>query len=107
MVSAVFSASGGDYFRVRVSGHALPRGKKRGGEYDLLCAAVSSAVMLAANTLTEYCGGCEVGQGENEIDIAVKKQSKAANAVLAGLELHLRQISKQSPEYVRLSYEEI
>jgi len=99
MVRAEFFREGGRCTGFTVMGHAMPEG--RGGEYDLICAAVSSAVYLCCNTLMYFMGGCTARQGDNEITLRVKSDSEAIQAVLRGFHEHMREMSRQHPDYLR------
>ena len=69
----------------------------------IVCAAVSSAAYMAANTVTEIIGD----RAETEIDDAVMKcrvinPSDAAVKVLEGLKFHLEQLSGQYGSNIKI-----
>jgi len=78
----------------RMEGHA---GGKAGS--DIVCAAISSAVYMAANTVTEVCG-CEaditVEDGFFFLMLKAGGEDRAAD-VLEGLRLHLTGLQEQYP----------
>ena len=85
----------------QISGHA---GFAENGE-DIVCASVSSAAYMAANTITDVIGADAVAQGE-EASMCVKlnKPDEQAETVLKGLELHLTELSKQYPQNIKIIY---
>ncbi|MDR0883786.1 MAG: ribosomal-processing cysteine protease Prp [Oscillospiraceae bacterium] len=99
MIRATFVRQGERIASVTISGHALP--PEREDTYDLVCASVSSAVFMAANTLTAFVGDCTIAEEENCIRIQVDSNSVAAQSILQGLWLHLDQIAEQYPRFVR------
>ena len=70
-----------------ISGHAM---FAESGS-DIVCASVSSAAYMAANTVTEIIG-------------AAAEDNEAAFAVLDGLRLHLTELSKQYPKNIKIIY---
>ena len=78
----------------RISGHSTENAEDDRGR--ALCAAVSSAAYMAANTITEVIGDkAETRVGDGEMLLEVKKPSDKTVAVLSGLKLHLSELSKQ------------
>lgn len=75
-----------------ITGHAMfaPAGE------DIVCAAVSSAAYMAANTITEVlCLTPEVSVSEGRMRVRMRdlKQAERAQTVLKGLQLHLVSVS--------------
>lgn len=98
MISAVFFGDLQGLSGFRVSGHA------GAGEFghDLVCAAVTSAVMMTANTLTEILHEpAKVSVLENEV-MLTGCGSDASHTVLAGLLLHLRALERDHPKNLRV-----
>lgn len=86
----------------RICGHSMtaPCGK------DIVCAAVSSAVMMTVNTLTEIMGeGVKVTAGENEIEVT-GCTDPCGRKVIEGLKLHLSLLSGDHPQAIRVKTEE-
>ncbi len=85
-----------------VSGHA---GLAKSGK-DILCAAVSSASYMAANTITEICRTeCETEVSDGFMEIRPKvHDSEGVQTVLNGLSLHLRELSAQYPKQMKVIY---
>ncbi len=98
MIEAVFSRGGRQGFEIR--GHATPDGE---GE-DAVCAAVSSAAYLTANTLTEVFGvsaDIEVEDGYMSFYV-VSDPGGQADKLLAGLKDHYAQLCEQYPDRLTL-----
>ena len=73
---------------------------------DTVCAAVSSAAYMAANTVTEILGvdaNAEVRDGYMHFSF---RGSTAAADVIRGLRLHLEQIAADYPAKVKVTTEE-
>ena len=84
-----------------ISGHAMfaPSGS------DVVCAAVSSAAYMAANTITDVVGASAVAEvGESSMRVMLNQSDEQAQAVLKGLELHLTELSKQYPQNIKIIY---
>ena len=78
----------------RVSGHSTNSAGDDEGR--ALCAAVSSAAYMAANTITEIIGDkAEVEVSDGEMFLKAENPSDKTVAVLKGLKLHLSELSKQ------------
>lgn len=83
----------------RISGHA-------GGQAgtDIVCAAVSSAAYLVANTVTEVLGASplELRAGEGDMLLRLRPEDEPlCRALLEGLRLHLEGLGEQYPEDIR------
>ncbi len=105
MICVTFISSQAALLGYRIEGHAL--GKN--GKNNIICAAVSSAAYMAANTLTEIVKiKPKVKAQEGFMELVVPDtDSNKANPILAGLELHLTQLSKQYPKNIKISYTEV
>lgn len=77
---------------------------------DIVCAAVSSAVYLVLNSITDVLrlkpDVLEVFPGRIFLKLS-SKDAHLCNNFLQGLRLHLVEISKQYPENVSLNYKKI
>ncbi len=105
MITISFLGTKGSLLGFRVQGHALC-GKSG---TDIVCAAVSSAAYMAANTLTEILeiqAETEVKDGYMEVSIP-KSDADKAKTVMSGLELHLSQLSGQYPKNIEIVYTEV
>ena len=84
-----------------IRGHAMfaPAGS------DVVCAAVSSAAYLAANTITDVLGEqaqAQVTQGRMIVRLAAP--TPQSEAVLRGLAMHLTALSRQYPTHIKVFY---
>ena len=100
MIAADFFKNESDMLTgFRVSGHA---GLADLG-FDVCCASVSSAVMMAANTITEaFRLEADVEVGENEIRLDMKKPDENADKFLMGLLIHLYNLKDEFPGHIKL-----
>lgn len=84
-----------------VKGHS---GSAKAGE-DIICAAVSSAVYMAANTLTEVLGlSPEITERDGFLSVTLKSvaEAKAASPVIEGLYLHMTGLEEQYSEFIHV-----
>ena len=88
-----------------ISGHA---GLAESGQ-DVLCAFVSSAAYMAANTITEIIGAQAQAQADdgNMIVSVDQKDIGKCQTVLAGLRLHLLQTEEQYPKNLKVIITEV
>ena len=72
--------------------------------YDVCCASVSSAVMMAANTITEaFRLEAEVEVLENDIRLSMKKADENADKIIMGLLIHLYNLKDEFPGHIKLN----
>ena len=94
MTTAEFSIKNGVIRGFHIKGHSTENAGDDEGR--ALCAAVSSAAYMAANTITEVIGDeAEAGVSEGEMFFKVLSPSEKTEAVLKGLKLHLSELQKQ------------
>ncbi len=87
-----------------VSGHA---GAGAAGE-DIVCAAVSSAAFMTANTVTEIIGAdAEAISEDGYMHLIVLDDVPACQSILQGFLLHMRQMQTQYPDRVHLTITEV
>ena len=105
MITAeLYSAKGSDdYAGFRVCGHTGVRGE------SVVCAAVSSACYMAANTITEILGiEADVSENDGYMSVIVSGDGiPKAQAILAGLHLHLEQLAGQYPKQLKIKFSEV
>lgn len=100
MIRALFTCKNGRFFAFSIRGHASPEAKY--GE-DILCAAVSSAVYLAANTITENIPvKARVSEKSGSFDFTLKEENSTAQIILQGFSQHLLCLSQQYPEKIQV-----
>ncbi len=75
-------------------------------EGKIVCAAVSSAAYMTANTVTEIIGDeCDITVNDALMRLRVITPSQKAIAVLQGLKLHLTELSKQYSKRIKITTE--
>ena len=105
MIQAALLIRAGQFCGFEIQGHA---GQAQQGR-DIVCAAVSSAVYLVANTITEVCG-CQAAVQEQEGYLRVvilPGEESGARVILQGLQLHLEGLCAQYPQYIQLQQTEV
>ena len=106
MIKAKFFHSGSVPSGFQISGHA---GYGISGE-DIVCASVSSAAYMVANTITEVMGvAADITVNENG-SMSLKVPEANANRtkdILLGFELHISELSKQYPKNVTITTTEV
>ena len=100
MIIAKFKRSKGKLTGFSVSGHS---GFSEAGS-DIVCASVSSAVMLICNAITEvYKLNAKIEAGDNVISCDCPDGEKLIEA----LRLHLSALSEDYPENISLKISEV
>ncbi|MBR6549388.1 MAG: ribosomal-processing cysteine protease Prp [Clostridia bacterium] len=96
MITAVFSVRNGALCGFHVSGHSgyAPQGK------DIVCSAVSSAVIFTANLMEQYDPSLLAVTEDGMF--AVYSNHQSTPSLLKGLKKHLVNIQKQYPQYIRV-----
>lgn len=104
MIKVKFYKADGILTGFEASGHSMsaPRGE------DLICAFVSSACLMAANTVTEVIGLEAEAYAENGyLKLLVKHSANSAQDILNGLKLHLTELQKDYPENINVIISEV
>ena len=76
---------------------------------DIVCAAVSSAAYMAANTITDVIRAdarVEAAEGFMQL-MAAGADAGRCRVVLEGLKLHLTGLEEQYPDYINVFYLEV
>ncbi len=103
MTCAVFFTRSQKLCGFCVSGHTDSSGAD---EARLVCAAVSSAVYMAANTITEVIGDyADITVKDGEMTLLLKRPSEGSVSVLEGLRLHLTELKNQYKQYIVINTE--
>ena len=81
-----------------ISGHS---GYAQEGE-DIVCASVSSAAYMTANTITEVLGvNAQIEVSDAKMKLIVNKEQRhITKDILLGLKLHLEGLEEQYPEFI-------
>ena len=104
MIRAEFYESNGKLKGFSISGHA---GYAESG-YDIVCAAVSSAVELTCNLITESFGiEAEVTAKENKVSCKVSKPEEMTEKLIGMLKIHLGYISEEFPKTIKITNSEV
>ena len=75
---------------------------------DIICAAVSSACYMAANTVTEITGlDAKANATDGYMRLDVKSSKEKAQDTLNGLHLHLTELEKQYPGNINVIITEV
>ena len=100
MITVRFSGIGANLTGFSVHGHAglAPHGQ------DILCAAVSSAAYMAANTVTEIVKcEAEADVSDGFMSFHVKTELSDAQQILEGLKLHLEALAADYPDNIKVT----
>ena len=101
MTNVKFLADNKGLYGFSVSGHSSTDCDDEVGK--IVCAAVSSAAYMAANTIIEIIGDqYEADVSDAKMLFKVKNPSDKTLAVLEGLKLHLSELSNQYGNNIRL-----
>ena len=71
----------------------------------IVCASISSAAYMAANTVTEIVGAevlVNVDEQAGEMLLKVKSDLEMAMTTLLGFKLHMEQLSEQFTDYIKV-----
>ena len=102
MITVKFYSQAGLLVGFSLDGHA---GRGEEGE-DLLCASVSSAAYMTANTITDVLHiqtDLEVGEGHMRLLLS-PEEAQRAQALFKGFGLHLASLAEDYPENVKVKY---
>lgn len=105
MTQIVFLQSGDSLVGFDISGHS---GAGIAGE-DVVCAAISSAAYLVANTITDICrisADALVEDGRMVVRVAEKDAARCQD-ILKGLHLHMEQLEQQYPHHIQVTNLEV
>ena len=105
MIRAVLTVEDGIITGFSLSGHADFAEQGR----DIVCAAVSSAAYMAANTVTDVQNlPCSVTADDGYMEMHLSKQeAEQAQVILNGLLLHLDALCKEYPAFINLKISEV
>lgn len=72
---------------------------------DIVCASVSSAVMLTVNTAAEFFGiELDISVDEGDIRCEVKEPSENSDRLFNSLKAHLFEVSHEFPNNLKVTY---
>lgn len=101
MTSVKFLADSKGLYGFEIGGHSSKNSDDTVGK--TVCAAVSSAAYMTANTVTEIIGDkADTYVDDAEMKVYVKNPSVASKQVLEGLQLHLKELSDQYSNNIKI-----
>ena len=104
MIRAEFCESNGLLNGFKISGHA---GYAESGQ-DIVCAAVSSAVSLATNIITDgFHADAEASDSDGAVTLTVNKPDERTQAVLTMLREQLGIILEEFPKTIKITISEV
>lgn len=105
MTTVTFNCSGNLICGFTVSGHS---GYAEEGS-DIVCSAVSSAVIMTANTITEIQHiNADVTENDGFLKLSLsKEEAKNCEIILNGLKFHLTALSEQYKKYIKVKISEV
>ncbi len=104
MIKARFYLSGGKLIGFSVSGHA---GYANSGK-DIVCAAVTTAVNMTANGITEIAKqNASVNVSENEVQLKVEQSTHESALLLQSMRLQMELLEEQFPKNIRIQDMEV
>ncbi len=86
-----------------IKGHSTASAEDEIGR--LVCASISSAAYLTANTVTEIVGAkavADVDEEKGEMLFKVNSDYEEALPMLLGFRLHMEQLSNQFTDYIKI-----
>ena len=104
MIRVRFQTACGQLIGFHLSGHA------GAGDYgqDIVCAAVSSAAYMTANTVTEIVGAAaDITVDDGLMELTVTDRIPACQDILSGFQLHIQALQEQYPQRVHLMNTEV
>ncbi|MDE6413347.1 MAG: ribosomal-processing cysteine protease Prp [Eubacterium sp.] len=89
-------------FEARGHSMSAPHGE------DLICAFVSSACLMAANTITDVIRLNAMAEADDGyLKLMIKDSANSAQDILNGLKLHLSELQKDYPENINVIISEV
>lgn len=105
MITVTFNCSDNLICGFKISGHS---GFSEEGS-DIVCAAVSSAAYMTANTITEILHiNADVTENDGFMSLSLSKgEAEESAVVLDGLRFHLTALSEQYTKYIKVKISEV
>ena len=98
MIRVRFQTACGQLIGFSLSGHA------GAGDYgqDIVCAAVSSAAYMTANTVTEIVGAAaDITVDDGLMELTVTDRIEDCQNILSGFRLHIQALSEEYPTRIQ------
>ena len=77
---------------------------------EILCAAVSSAAYMTANTVTDVIGldpELRVDDGDMYLKVKTETEAEQCRVLFDGMRLHLSSLAEQYPKYLTITNSEV
>ena len=106
MIRIVFFSKGNRINGFHLSGHS---GYAECGA-DIVCAAVSSAAYMTANTITEILHlepEIKVADGDMQLKLKTITDADKAADILNGFRLHTEELREQYPDFINVTITEV
>ena len=90
--------------------HIMGHSDMNPGGPEILCAAVSSAAYMTANAVTDVIGLKPVllnKDGNMYLKVKTESEAEQCRVLFDGLRLHLREMAKQYPKYLKVINSEV
>lgn len=103
MTRVVFLTEAGRPCGFDISGHSTASASDEAGRY--VCAAVSSAVYMTVNTVTDVLfekAEISIDEKKGRLRLCVKQPSECTVKLLEGFKLHIEQLSLQYDANIRI-----
>lgn len=101
MTKISFFGKRGCFSGFLAAGHSSASENDEDGK--LICSAVSSAVYLTANSLTDVFGKqCDIDVSDGRFELKIKSPDETASRIIEGLYIHIEQLSRQYPNRIRI-----
>lgn len=104
MINTEFFTADGLLNGFKISGHS--ESAEHG--QDIICAFVSSAAYMTANTITDVCGVKAYADAyDGFMELKVLESAANVQDILNGLKLHLTELSAQYPDNINVIITEV
>ncbi len=76
--------------------------------HDILCAGVSSAAYMTANTLTDVCGAkADIQADDGMMTLSLTETDETIQKILEGFLLHMHELQEQYPKRIQVLKTEV
>lgn len=104
MIRIIFYKDGDMLTGFECKGHSM---SAEAGQ-DIVCAFVSSACYMTANTVTEIIGlDADAAATDGYMRLSINKSPTKAQDILNGMRLHLTELAKDYPENIKVIITEV
>ena len=101
MTAVTFFTDNGNITGFYIAGHSTDN--ENDVEGKLVCAAVSSAAYMTANTLTEIIlADAQISVNDGEMKLRLKSKISESQQILNGFKLHITELMKQNKKRIKV-----